>query len=137
VSTESDHRPVIYFDGVCNLCNNSIQFVIKNDKKKQFLFATAQSDAGNKAINSYTSFKGRPDSVILVHKGIYYTRSAAALQVLRLLGGGWKLLYVFILVPPFLRNSIYDLIARNRYRWFGKSESCMMPDEELKSRFID
>lgn len=137
MSTEKQQRPVIFFDGVCNLCNSSIQFVIKNDKKKQFLFATATSSAGRQALTANATKGGTPNSVILLHNGIYYTRSSAALQILRLLGGGWSLLYVLSIIPPFIRNGMYDLVARNRYKWFGKRQSCMIPDEALKSRFIN
>jgi predicted DCC family thiol-disulfide oxidoreductase YuxK len=133
MSLQDTIRPIVFFDGVCNLCNRSVQFVIRHDKKKQFLFATLQSDLGQKARKELPG--KAPDSFILFHNGKYYTRSAAALNVCKLLGGIWSLLYVGIIVPRFIRDSIYDLVSRNRYKWFGKQE-CMVPSPDLKARFL-
>lgn len=130
-------RPVVLFDGECNLCNNFIQFIIRHDKKKQFLFATLQSAAGEKELQQLRKKTGNvPDSVILQYKGQYYVKSAAALHVLRLLGGAWSMLYAGIILPRFLRNAFYDFVAKNRYKWFGKSDVCMVPTPELMDRFL-
>jgi predicted DCC family thiol-disulfide oxidoreductase YuxK len=114
-----------------------VQFVVRHDKKKKFLFATLQSEAGRKALEHYKESRQTHGSVILFYRGKYYDRSGAALWSLRLLGGIWQLFYTFIIVPPFVRNIVYDFVARNRYKWFGKSEHCMIPTPELKSRFIE
>ncbi|MBX2925328.1 MAG: thiol-disulfide oxidoreductase DCC family protein [Chitinophagaceae bacterium] len=133
---ENEH-PVILFDGVCNLCNNSVQFVIKNDKKKAFYFTSLQSNAGQQLLEQYRLSPDRFDSFVLIENKKAYTRSTAALRVVKRLGGLWTLLYGFIIIPPFIRNALYDWVARNRYQWFGKSESCMLPTPELKARFLN
>ena len=131
-----DHS-ILYFDGVCNLCNGVVQQVIKNDRKQQFLFASLQSGAGAAAQETIKQQYGKvPDSIILYHKGKYYIKSAAALKTARLLGGAWKLLAIGYILPPFFRNIVYDWVARNRYRWFGRQDTCMMPTEELNARFL-
>lgn len=129
--------PVLFFDGVCNLCNRAVQFVIKKDRKQQFLFASLQSTAGERAISEIkTSFKIVPDSILLYYRGQYYIKSDAALQTLKLLGGVWSFLYRFIFIPRFIRDGIYDFVARKRYKWFGKRDVCMLPTQELTSRFL-
>ncbi len=132
-------QAIILFDGICNLCNNSVQFVIKRDKKERFQFAALQGEFGQKIRERYTNeLSGNAmDSFILLEKNQLYTQSTAALRVARSLSGGWKLLYAFIIVPRFIRDSVYKLIARNRYKWFGKKESCMIPSPALKARFLD
>lgn len=130
-------RPILFFDGVCNLCNSSVQFIIKHDRKKQFLFAPLQSPMGMEALAAVAGQNGKkPDSVILQYNDKYYTKSAAALHALKLLGGPLRLLYAAIIIPAPVRNAIYDLIARNRYKWFGRQDKCMIPTPELKARFI-
>lgn len=133
---KENKNPVILFDGVCNLCNNSVQFVIKRDKKKQFYFTSLQSNAGQQLLKQYQLSPGKFDSFVLIENGKAYTRSTAALRVVKRLGGLLSFLYAFIIIPPFIRNAIYDYVARNRYKWFGKSESCMLPTPELKARFL-
>lgn len=107
------------------------------DKKRKLLFAALQSAAGQKAIAEAVSQGLRADSVLLFYRGRYYNKSSAALRALMLLGGFWKLSVVAFLFPAFLRNLMYDWIARNRYRWFGKQDACMMPTSDLRSRFIE
>lgn len=132
----ADH-PIVFFDGVCNLCNRFVQFVIRQDRKKRFLFAPLQTEAGRNALAAMTQNRTViPDSVILLYKGRYLTKSTAALTVLKLSGGFNSLLYVGIVVPRFIRDWVYDFVARNRYRWFGKSDSCMVPTPGIMSRFI-
>lgn len=128
-------QPVILFDGVCNLCNRFVQFVIRHDRKKQFRFAALQSTAGRSLLQAPT--ENIPDSVVLVDNGKEYRQSAAALHVFKKLSGLWPLLYVFIIIPPFARNAVYQLIARNRYRLFGHSVECMLPSPDLKDRFLE
>jgi predicted DCC family thiol-disulfide oxidoreductase YuxK len=129
-------RPVIFFDGVCNLCNRTIQLIIKYDRRQRFLFAPLQSAAGKAALAAAGSPGNDTGSVILYYNGRYHTRSAAALNTFKLLGGAWPLLYAFIIVPPFIRNTIYNQIARNRYKWFGQRSACMVPTPELAARFL-
>lgn len=132
------NRPVLYFDGICNLCNGFVQFIIRNDKQGHFIFASLQSGAGEEIQQLYRKLYGKvPDSLILYYKHKFYTRSDAALKVAELLGSGWRLATIGYLLPRFMRNGIYNLTARNRYKWFGKREECMMPTPELRSRFLD
>ena len=128
---------VILFDGVCNLCNTSVQFVIKRDRKARFKFAPLQGELGRRVLaeNNLPSIEFH--SFVLLENGRMYQKSTAALRVAKALPGLWPLLYyVFILVPPFIRNTVYTWVAGNRYKWFGKQEACMVPTPELKSRFI-
>lgn len=128
-------RPIVFFDGECNLCNGGVQFLIRHDREKKFLFGTLQSDRGKAILRQFST--APPDSFILSYRGKSYIRSGAALRIFRELGGFWSLLYVFMIVPRFLRDGIYDCVARNRYRWFGKRSECMIPTPELKARFLD
>jgi predicted DCC family thiol-disulfide oxidoreductase YuxK len=128
---------IILFDGVCNLCNWSVQFVIKHDPEKKFQFASLQSDYAKKLLTDYSIDSGEMNSFILLENGKIYTRSTGALRVLKQLKGWSVLFYCFILVPKFIRNGIYDFIAKKRYRWFGKREECMIPSPEINSRFLN
>ncbi len=129
-------QPIILFDGVCNLCNQSVQFVIRHDRASRFKFAALQSPFGQSELERFQLNKEKLLSVILVVNGKAYDRSRAALEIARRLDGAWRLFYVFVIVPPFLRNFIYDWISRNRYKWFGRKDECMIPTPELKARFI-
>lgn len=129
-------QPILFFDGVCNLCNSSVQFVIRHDKKNQFLFAQLQTPAGQKALANTDIPSSGKESVILHIDGKYYTRSSAALHTLRLLGWPWATGFVFIIVPKPVRDAVYNFISRNRYRWFGKKDHCMIPTPDLTKRFI-
>lgn len=136
----TDHsieKPIILFDGVCNLCNSSVQFIIKRDKKEQFLFASLQSDYAKEQLPDELSDSKAFQSIVLKEKDEIKTKSTAALAIARYLSGWWPILYTFIIIPKFLRDWVYDLIAKNRYKWFGKKDQCMIPSPELKSRFID
>ncbi|MBL7711381.1 MAG: DUF393 domain-containing protein, partial [Chitinophagaceae bacterium] len=113
-----DTQALILFDGVCNLCNRFVQFVIRHDRKKQFRFAALQSAAGKALLAQHEPVPLLPDSVVLLYKGKVYRQSAAALRVFKGLDGLWPLLYIFILIPPFIRDAVYRLIARKRYRIF-------------------
>ena len=133
MKTESS---IILFDGICNLCNSSVQFVIRHDKKKQFQFASLQSAVGQQLLISGGIEAISNNSFVLIDAGNYYQRSRAALRVLLRIGGAWKLFYLFILIPPFIRDAVYNFIARNRYRLFGKRNECMVPNDELRDRFL-
>lgn len=130
-------QAVIFFDGVCNLCNGAVQFVITHDKTEYFKFAALQSDFAQAMLPDLNLKVKRGDSFILVENGKVFEQSTAALRVAKKLGGLWPLLYGFIIVPPLIRNAVYRFIARNRYKWFGKRESCWIPTPALRSRFLD
>ncbi|NBC06848.1 MAG: DUF393 domain-containing protein [Bacteroidetes bacterium] len=129
-------HPILLFDGVCNLCNSSVQFILKRDKQQAFRFASLQSEEGQEVLGQFEDKPEDLSSVVLVEDGKLYARSTAALRATRWLSGAWPLLYGFIVLPRPLRDAVYDWIARNRYRWFGKKEQCMIPSPELKSRFL-
>ncbi|GEP51818.1 thiol-disulfide oxidoreductase [Flavobacterium noncentrifugens] len=130
-------KKIILFDGVCNLCNSAVQFVIKHDLKDQFRFAALQSDIGMQILKHIAIDPKNIDSIILYEPGIaYYYKSSAAIEIAKGLGGFWSLSTAFKIIPTFLRNPVYDFIARNRYKWYGKQESCMIPTPELKSKFL-
>ena len=129
-------KKVILFDGVCNLCNSSIIFVIKHDPKDLFRFAPLQSDLGQELIKKHHIDATKVDSIILVDQEKAYVKSSAALRIARHLSGGYSLLSIFLIFPAFLRNVVYDYIARNRYKWYGKKDSCMIPTPELKAKFL-
>jgi predicted DCC family thiol-disulfide oxidoreductase YuxK len=130
-------RAIILFDGVCNFCNGAINFLIKQDKKGIFYFAPLQSEAGQKLLQQYQLPKESFKSFILIDNGEVYQKSTAVLKIFNRLPCYWKELQVLRIVPPLLRNAIYDFIAANRYKWFGKKEQCMVPTPEVKSRFLN
>ena len=131
-------KKIILFDGVCNLCEASVQFIIKYDKKDVFRFVALQSDLGIEIIKHIGLDIKNIDSVILYEPGIAYNyKSAAALEIAKNLGGFFHLGTVFKLIPNGLRNLLYDYIAKNRYQWYGKKESCLVPTIELKSKFLE
>ncbi|MCG3166880.1 MAG: hypothetical protein POELPBGB_02663 [Bacteroidia bacterium] len=134
---EELNHPVILFDGVCNLCNSSVQFIIKRDKKNIFRFASIQSEFGQRVIKRFGLADKNIDSIILFENDSVKIKSDAVIKIARQLGGIYSLLYVFNIIPEFIRNSVYDIIARNRYQWFGKKESCMIPTPDLKKLFIE
>lgn len=128
-------QKVVLFDGVCNLCNTSVQWLIRHDKNQIFKFASLQSDyAAEHLKNSEYQFI---DSIILLDDDRIYSKSSAVLRILKRLRLPYNLLWVFIIVPPFVRNFVYDVVARNRYKWFGKRATCMLPSDELKARFFE
>jgi len=130
-------KPVILFDGLCNLCQGSVQFVLKHDRKKQFQFASLQSPVADKLLEPYNLISLRPDSFVLIEDGKLFMRSTAALRVCRKVNWPLPFLYGFIILPAFLRDMIYNLIARKRYQWFGKMNECWIPTPEISSRFLD
>lgn len=133
---DSDH-PVILFDGLCNLCSSSVQFVIKHDPQRQFRFASLQSKFGRKVTEHFDLHTDELNSFILLERKKIYTKSTGALRVTKKLNGLWPLLYSFIIIPSFIRNAVYSYIARHRYKWFGKKEACWLPTPELRRLFFD
>lgn len=127
---------IILFDGVCNLCNGVVQFVIKNDKYSHFKFASLQSDFGQQILKKNKLSTTDLDTFIYLENQNLFIKSTAALKVLKGLGGKWKLFYIFIIVPKFIRDLAYDSIAKRRYSIWGKSESCWLPNSDLNSRFL-
>ena len=128
--------PVVLFDGVCNLCNGSVRFVIERDPHKHFQFAPLQSNTAATLIGGTADSLAMPDSIVLVDDGRLYVRSTAALRIARRLRFPWPLLWVFMAVPRPLRDWVYDVIARHRYGWFGKRDTCMVPTKEIRDRFL-
>ena len=124
------------FDGVCNLCNSWVQFVIKHNSKQTVKMAALQSPEGEKIIAEHEIPEGYLDSLVLVRNGKVYTHSSAALELCKELDGAWKLFWVFWFIPKFIRDWIYQWIAKNRYRWYGKMEACMIPKPEHKNWFL-
>ena len=131
-----NERPIILFDGVCNFCNRAVNFVIKHNPKKDILFAALQSDAGKALLVQNELPLKDMRSFVFIEKGKVFERSGASLRVCKHLNALWPLCYGFIVVPRFIRDGIYNLIARNRFRWFGTSTECMAPSPEIKARFI-
>ena len=132
-----ENKKIVIFDGVCNLCNSSVLKVIKNDKKNTFLFAALQSKSGQEIINYLKIDISKIDSIILYEPGVSYDiKSTAVLKVMNDFGGLWFLTRAFFIFPEGLRNLIYDYIAKNRYKWFGKKESCMIPTPKLLIKFL-
>lgn len=128
---------IVFFDGVCNLCEGSVKFIIKRDKYKKFKFVTFQSETGKKLLNYYNYINKDFDTIVLLKSEKIYTKSTAALLISKELNRFWNLLYIFIVLPKFIRDPVYLFIARNRYKWFGKKESCWVPNPEHKSRFLE
>ncbi|WP_029209408.1 thiol-disulfide oxidoreductase DCC family protein [Aquimarina agarilytica] len=129
---------IILFDGVCNLCSGAIQFMIKHDKKRNFRYASLQSELGKELLAERNIDPKIIDSIILIDpKKAYYFKSTAALEISKELSGLYPLLRIFLFFPEKMRDPIYDFIAKNRYKWFGKKESCMIPNDEIKSLFLD
>lgn len=128
---------IILFDGVCNLCNSSVQKVIENDKKNLFKFASLQSDFGQKFLKDKQLNSDEFDSIILIDGDKFYTASDAALRIGKELKGIYKISSLFLLLPKFIRDGVYKIISKNRYQWFGKQESCWVPTKELQDKFIE
>lgn len=127
---------IVLFDGVCNLCNSSVQFIIARDTKAYFRFASLQSEVGKSLLASHHLSPDSIDTIVLVEKGNAFVRSAAALRIAQHLDGAWRWLSIFRVLPLPLRDALYNFVARNRYRWFGKEESCWLPTPDLRERFL-
>lgn len=137
VDLNTIEHPIIFFDGVCNLCTGVVQFVIRHDPKRKFRFASLQSEVGQQLLQQYNLPTEEFGSFILFEKGKVYTKSTAALTVAKSLNGLLPVWYVNIILPKFIRDGVYNLVARNRYKWFGKKEECWIPTPELNSLFIN
>ena len=133
----SEGKKIILFDGVCNLCNNAITFVIQRDKKDVFRYAPLQSNIGKLLTNKHNIDTSKVDSILLIDSDSAFVKATAALKISRHLTGGYPLMQAFYIIPPFIRNWVYDYIAKNRYKWFGKKDACMIPTPDLKSKFLD
>lgn len=131
-----NQNPVILFDGVCNFCDHAINFVLKQDKKKIFRFATLQSEAGQKLLQQHNLSTKDFDSFVLIDDGKVYKKSAASLRVMNKLPWYWREVQIFRIIPTIFRDAIYDFVARNRYKWFGKKDQCMIPTPEIRGRFL-
>ncbi|HET6225082.1 MAG TPA: thiol-disulfide oxidoreductase DCC family protein [Bacteroidia bacterium] len=131
-----DSKAIVLFDGVCNFCDASVNFIIRHDKKDYFRFAPLQSEKGKQLLQQFNVDTNELNTFILLENNKIYTRSTASLKVTRRLSGAYFLLYAFMLVPPFIRDAVYNLIAKNRYKLFGKKDNCMVPTPEVKDKFI-
>ncbi|NVJ86264.1 MAG: DUF393 domain-containing protein [Algoriphagus sp.] len=132
----NESKSVIFFDGVCNLCNRSIDFILQRDKKNQFLVGALQDEFSKKVLSNYSVKPDYLDSLVLLEKGKIFYRSTAALKIAKQLSGLWPLFYGFVVLPSWLRDPIYDWIGRNRYRWFGKKSTCRIPTPEERAKFL-
>lgn len=131
------NKKIILFDGVCNLCDSSIQFIIKHDKNDAFRFVALQSELGQEIIEYIGIDTAKTDSIILYEPGnAYYYKSEAALKIAKELGGIYRAISWFSILPRFLTDSVYDYIAKNRYKWYGKKDACLIPTPELKAKFL-
>ncbi|ARV05865.1 thiol-disulfide oxidoreductase [Polaribacter sp. SA4-10] len=131
------NKKLILFDGVCNLCNTSVTKVIDNDKKNTFVFTALQSETGQQILDQLKIDISKMDSIILYEPGISYDiKSTAALKIMNDFGGFWQVTQLFWIFPEAFRDFIYDYIAKNRYKWFGKKENCMIPSPKLKAKFL-
>ena len=129
-------KPIILFDGICNLCDGAVQFIIKHDPDGIFLFASLQSEAGQNLLKQYQLPLENFNSFILLQDDKAYNKSTGALKVARQIKGAWSWLYIFMIIPKFIRDAVYDWIAQNRYKWFGKKDACMIPTPKLRARFL-
>jgi len=133
---ETLNHPVILFDGVCNFCNAGVNFILKQDRQKVFRFAALQSEAGQRLLQKFGLPTEAFESFLLIENGKLYQKSSAGLRVYNKLPWYWKWTQLAWIAPRFLRNAIYDLIAKNRYKWFGQKEACIIPGPEIKDRFL-
>lgn len=129
-------KDIVLFDGVCNLCNGAINFIIARDPNDRYRFAALESDIGQELLTKYNIDSEKIDSIVLIRKGSAFAKAGAALRIAKGMSGAWPLLYALRIIPKFIANSVYDFIAKNRYKWFGKKESCMIPTPELKQKFL-
>lgn len=133
-----NNKKIILFDGVCNLCDATVQKIIEKDQKDEFRFASLQSDLG-KQITTYIGVDtSKIDSIILYQPGhAYYVKADAAIEIAKSIGGVYSLMGIFSVLPKWLKNSVYDFVAKNRYKWFGRKNECMIPTPETKAKFLE
>ena len=127
---------IILFDGVCNLCNGSVRFVIRRDPNRYFKFASLQSEAASRVLAETNHATPGPDSIVLVEADRVWVKSTAILRIARQLRFPWPVSYAFVAIPRPIRDWVYDFVARHRYRWFGRKDVCMVPTPELRDRFL-
>ena len=135
----SDH-PIILFDGICNYCIGWVNFIIKHDKKKKFMFCSLQSETAKNLLskNNFLSAQQQMETVVLIQNANYFFKTDVTIMIAKNFGGWWWSVAILLtIIPPFIRNFFYDIIAHNRYKWFGKKESCMIPTPDIKSRFLE
>ncbi|HLC83539.1 MAG TPA: thiol-disulfide oxidoreductase DCC family protein [Bacteroidia bacterium] len=132
----NENFSIVLFDGICNFCNSSVNKIIKHDKKNRFKFAALQSETGKKLLEKHSLDSSKIDSIILIENDSAFIKSTAILKISKHLSGLYPLAYGFIIIPTFIRNVVYDFIARNRYEWWGKKDSCMVPTAEVREKFI-
>lgn len=133
---ENEHKGFILFDGICNFCDASINFIIRHDKKDYFRFVPLQTPTAKQLLQQFNMEHLPMDSIVLIENNKVYKRSSAILRISRKLNGIYPLLYGFMILPRFIRDAAYDLAARNRYKWFGKKDSCMVPTPEVRQKFL-
>lgn len=134
MAQQGDH-PILLFDGVCNYCNSWINFIIRHDKKKKFKFAALQSNIGKKLLKQY-DISEQQESVVLIYNDKAHIKSTACFHICYHLGGIYSLMFALVIIPAFISDFYYDIIARNRYKWWGKKDSCMIPNAEERERFL-
>jgi predicted DCC family thiol-disulfide oxidoreductase YuxK len=134
---QSNSKSIVYFDGVCNLCESSVQFIIRKNKKKNIQFASLQGSHGQAFLIENNFNTSEFSSLVYVEKGKIYAKSSGALRITKQLKGLWPLMICFLIVPKFIRDAVYNYVAKNRYKWYGKKTSCWLPTLELKQRFLD
>jgi predicted DCC family thiol-disulfide oxidoreductase YuxK len=133
-----ENKSLILFDGVCNLCSSSVQYIIERDKSNRFVFAALESNLGKQIIEQYHIDPSKTDSILLYRKGKgVKSKSTAAILIAKHLGFPANLIYPFLIIPAFIRNFVYDFVAKNRYKWYGKKESCWIPSPELRIKFLE
>jgi predicted DCC family thiol-disulfide oxidoreductase YuxK len=132
----TDKHTIVLFDGVCNLCNGFVNWLIDRDPDKKFRFASLQSEVAAKQLGSFGIDEKYLYSIVVVKNGRVYKNSRAVLEIARSLGGVYSLLYIFVILPPFIRDAMYKFVANNRYKWFGVSDTCRIPTDDIKGRFL-
>lgn len=130
-------KSIVLFDGVCNLCNSSVNFIINHDKKGRFLFASLQSDAAKEILLQFPIKKTDFDTIVLIEQGKYYEKSTAIARICKRLDAPYKFLYFTVVIPQFIRDGLYNFFAKKRYKWYGKREECRIPTPELRNRFLN
>jgi predicted DCC family thiol-disulfide oxidoreductase YuxK len=131
------NNSIILFDGVCNLCNASINFIIKRDKKRIFRYTPLQSNEGKKLLDKYSLISNELNTVILIEENTVYTKSTAFIEITKSLSGAWKIARILKIIPKNIRDFHYDIIAGKRYKWFGKRNECIIPNENYKDLFLE
>jgi predicted DCC family thiol-disulfide oxidoreductase YuxK len=131
------HKSIVFFDGVCNLCNGTVQFLLKIDKHQRLQFGSLQGESAKRILPTYQISPEKLSSIIFIHQNKVYTESSAVLEIFSVIGGPWTTLYIFKLIPSYIRNGIYRIVARYRYKWFGKRSSCRVPTPSERERFLN